>query len=52
MTNSNIHLIGDESDNESGNNTPIFSKFVYKGDPREQSLLSYLKEIICPFFSF
>ena len=52
MTNSNVHLIGEDDDSESGNITPIYSKFAYKGDPREQSLLSYLKEIICPFFRF
>ena len=52
-SNANIHLLGDnESDNEteSSNKTPIFLKIVYKGDPREQTLLSYLKEVICPFF--
>ena len=52
-TNGNIHLLGgDESDNESesNNKTPIFLKIVYKGDPREQTLLSYLQEVICPFF--
>jgi len=52
-TNGNIHLLGgDESDNEteSSNKSQIFLKIVYKGDPREQTLLSYLKEVICPFF--
>ena len=52
-SNANIHLLGgDESDNESesNNKTPIFLKIVYKGDPREQTLLSYLQEVICPFF--
>ena len=52
-SNGNIHLLGgDESDNESesNNKTPIFLKIVYKGDPREQTLLSYLQEVICPFF--
>lgn len=52
MTNSNIHLVGDEDENNSNDKTQIFSKIVYKGDPRKQSLLSYLKEVICPFFSF
>ena len=53
MPNSNnIHLVGEEEDSYSSNNTPIFSKIVYKGDPREQSFLSYLKEVICPFFVF
>jgi rhomboid protease GluP len=52
-SNANIHLLGgDESDNEteSSNKSQIFLKIVYKGDPREQTLLSYLKEVICPFF--
>ena len=53
MSNSNIHLVGESDDNESSYSSyssPIFSKIVYKGDPREQTLLSYLKEVICPFF--
>ena len=52
-SNGNIHLLGgDESDNEteSNNKSQIFLKIVYKGDPREQTLLSYLQEVICPFF--
>ena len=52
-SNGNIHLLGgDESDNESesNNKTPIFLKIVYKGDQREQTLLSYLQEVICTFF--
>ena len=49
---SNIHLVGEDNDTDSSNSTPIFSKVVYKGDPREQTLLNYLKEVICPFFSF
>ena len=55
MSNSNIHLVGEEDDDGDSNsnyNTPIFSKIIYKGDPREQTLLNYLKEVICPFFSF
>ena len=54
-SNANIHLIGDEesdSEKESNHKTPIFLKIVYKGDPREQTFLSYLKEVICPFFRF
>ena len=54
-SNNNIHLIGSEegnSDSENNIKTSIFSKIVYKGDPREQSFLSYLKEVICPFFHF
>ena len=50
---SNIHLVGeDDDDRDSNSNTPIFSKIIYKGDPREQTLFNYLKEVICPFFSF
>ena len=48
----NIHLIGEEDDSDSSNNTPLLSKMIYKGDPREQSFISYLKEVICPFFRF
>ena len=48
----NIHLIGEEDDSDSSNNTPILSKMIYKGDPREQTFISYLKEVICPFFRF
>ena len=54
-SNGNIHLLGREegdSDSESSHKTPVFLKIVYKGDPREQTLLSYLKEVICPFFHF
>ena len=54
-SNGNIHLLGREegdSDSESSHKTPVFLKIVYKGDPREQTLLSYLKEVICPFFRF
>ena len=54
-SNNNIHLIegGDDSNSEnSSSQNLIFSKIVYKGDPREQSFLSYLKEVICPFFRF
>ena len=55
-SNRNIHLIGggndNDSDTESTHKTPIFLKIVYKGDPREQTFLSYLKEVICPFFRF
>ena len=55
-SNGNIHLIGSSNDNdsdtESTHKTPIFMKIVYKGDPREQTFFSYLKEVICPFFRF
>lgn len=52
MTNSNIHLVGGDDDDDSSDKSQIFSKIVYKGDPRKQTLLSYLKEVICPFFRF
>ena len=32
--------------------TSIYSKFSYKGDPREQTVISFIKETICPFFTF
>ena len=61
MSNSNIHGIdhNSNSNNMFTNNQydpdqsePIFAKFMYKGDPREQTIPNFLKESICPFFSF
>lgn len=68
MSNANIHGFGDNNDNDNnketngGNNyyftsreqdsTPIYEKFNYKGDPRNQSIISYLKEAVCPMFYF
>ncbi len=68
MSNANIHGFGDNNDNDNnketngGNNyyftsreedaTPIYEKFNFKGDPRSQSIISYLKEAICPMFCF
>jgi membrane associated rhomboid family serine protease len=53
MSNQNkIHLIGGEDHSDSSNNNPLLSKMIYKGDTREQSFISYLKEVICPFFRF
>ena len=56
MTDSNIHVLGDYKDDNTNDNEndneEIFSKIKYKVDPREQTLLSYLKEVICPFFRF
>jgi membrane associated rhomboid family serine protease len=56
MTDSNIHVLGDYKDDNTNDNEndneEIFSKIKYEGDPREQTLLSYLKEVICPFFRF
>ena len=53
----NIHDLGNnDSDKESNNlnqdRTQIFFKTQYKGDPRKQPLFNYLKEVVCPFFSF
>lgn len=58
MSNSNIHGInhnqGYNNNNQYDPNDtePIFSKFAYRGDPKQQSIPSFLKESICPFFSF
>lgn len=59
MSNSNIHGVGDNEPNDNnkyqysqGDTTPLFQKFSYKGDPRNQSIISFLKEAICPFFQF
>jgi len=57
----NIHGVGDlDSGNKKteelyynqDDNTPIYSKFNYKGDPRFQTIPSFLKDLICPFFHF
>jgi rhomboid protease GluP len=52
MNDSNIHVLDEDKDDNSNENEQIFFKIVYKGDPREQTLLNYLKEVICPFFRF
>ena len=52
MNDSNIHVLGEDKDDNSSEDEQIFVKKVYKGDPREQTLLNYLKEVICPFFRF
>lgn len=56
---SNIHRIGENSKDDNNDyrynpddNTPILQKFSYKGDPKSQSIPSFLKEVICPFFTF
>lgn len=54
MSNSNIHGIG-ESRNINGNNdddptTPLFMMGSYKGDTREQPVLSFLKQSLFPCF--
>ena len=59
MSNSNIHGVDDIESNNSNeyqysseDKTFIFHKFNYKGDPRNQPILNFLKEAICPFFFF
>ena len=60
MSNANIHGFGDSNSRRNDSDryydpndqTPLFYKFSYKGDPRSQSIPSYLKEVICPFFHF
>jgi len=65
MSNANIHgLDHNSNDNNNNNNNiyrvqqydmnsneSIFSKFMYKGEPREQTIRSYLKEAIYPFLT-
>lgn len=61
MSNSNIHGIEHNSDGpdvtkhyqyDLYNGESIYSKFSYKGDPKKQTVISYLRETICPFFTF
>ena len=59
MSNSNIHGIDHNAPNYYSNNqydpndnAPIFSKFLYRGDPKQQSIPNFIKETLCPFFSF
>lgn len=59
MSNSNIHGIDHDAPNHYSNNqydpsdnAPIYSKFLYKGDPKQQSIPNFIKETLCPFFSF
>lgn len=50
---SNINFLEDkegEDKNESSDKKNIFSKVVYRGDPRKQSFFSFLKEVLFPFF--
>jgi len=65
MSNANIHGI-DHNNSNNGDNadvtrhyeydlnsgTSIYSKFSYKGDPLKQSVISFIKETLCPFFTF
>ena len=54
----NVHGIGDNSrgnndyPNSTDDSTPLFYKIQYKGDPRNQSIINFLKQSICPFFRF
>jgi membrane associated rhomboid family serine protease len=64
MSNANIHGLDHNSNDNNNNNNiyrvqqydmnsneSIFSKFMYKGEPREQTIRSYLKEAIYPFLT-
>lgn len=60
MSNENIHGFGESNSGSNksdryydpNDSTPLLYKFSYKGDPRSQSIPSFLKEVICPFFHF
>ncbi len=60
MSNANIHGFGDSNSRSNNSDryydpndqTPLYHKVSYKGDPRNQSIPSFLKEVICPFFHF
>jgi membrane associated rhomboid family serine protease len=59
MSNSNIHGVSDNfysnnnnNQNYSNDNSPVFARNLYKGDPKAQSIPSFLKETLCPCFSF
>ena len=59
MSNANIHGVDHNSNYNNNYNNQyssgqegLFNRSNYKGDPRAQSIISYLKEAICPFFSF
>lgn len=57
MSNSNIHGVDHNSNYNNdrydpNDNVPLFARYRYKGDPKEQSIPNYIKEILCPFFSF
>ena len=55
MSTSNIHGIGDspkDNNNSQEDSSPLLFKINYKGDPKEQSIPNYLKQTLCPFFSF
>ena len=63
MSNANIHGIDHHNNSNDADvtkhyeydlnsGTSIYSKFSYKGDPREQTVISFIKETLCPFFTF
>lgn len=56
MSNSNIHGVGESNQSENynaqNNSLPLYARGIYRGDPKQQSLPSYLKEVICPLFTF
>ncbi len=59
MSNANIHGVDHNSNYNNNYNNQyssgqegLFNRSNYKGDPRAQSIISYLKEAICPFFTF
>ena len=50
----NIHRISPYSHNryDPNDRIPVFSKISFKGDPREQTVINFLNETLCPVFSF
>ena len=53
MSNSNIHGIGDSknsNENSDDDSTPLFMRGNYKGDTREQPVLSFLNQSLFPCF--
>lgn len=55
MSNSDIHGISENfgnNNNSQDDSVPLLYKIKYKGNPKDQSILSFLKQTICPFFNF
>ena len=61
MSNSNIYGVNHNSDNNNSNNNyrydlngneSIFAKTLYRGDPKAQSIPNFIKETLCPLFTF
>ena len=50
----NVHKISPFYHNryDPNDKIPVFSKVSFKGDPREQSVINFLNETLCPTFSF